>query len=140
MTQRSSSLDPSSLSKVSSFQSLHERPDKGLYPPSVIKRDGSEKLIDNPADFPEPSSFIGKVVEVREPTVRATVIAPDEFTGPIMELCSVSMKFDRLWSGALRVLTVSLDRRLIEELSSRSITSIRHLRVSLWYTRCRCRR
>ena len=38
--------------------------------------------VTNPSEFPD-----GKVSEVREPVVRATVLAPSEFIGAIMELC-----------------------------------------------------
>ena len=36
----------------------------------------------NPSEFPS-----GKVAAVREPVVRATILAPAEFTGAVMELC-----------------------------------------------------
>jgi GTP-binding protein LepA len=38
--------------------------------------------VTNPSEFPD-----GKIAEVREPVVRATVLAPSEFIGAIMELC-----------------------------------------------------
>ena len=38
--------------------------------------------VDNPSEFPE-----GKISEVREPVVNATILTPTEFTGTIMELC-----------------------------------------------------
>jgi len=54
--------------------------------PTVVYRvemdDGSEHIVTNPSEFPE-----GKVKEVYEPVVRATVLAPSEFIGTIMELC-----------------------------------------------------
>jgi GTP-binding protein LepA len=48
----------------------------------VILEDGTEEIVTNPSEFPG-----GKVAEVHEPVVRATVIAPSEFVGAIMELC-----------------------------------------------------
>jgi GTP-binding protein LepA len=48
----------------------------------VIMEDGSEHTVTNPSEFP-----IGKIAEVYEPVVRATVLAPSEFIGAIMELC-----------------------------------------------------
>jgi GTP-binding protein LepA len=48
----------------------------------VIKDDGSEHIVTNPSEFPD-----GKIAEVYEPVVRATVLAPSEFVGTIMELC-----------------------------------------------------
>ena len=38
--------------------------------------------VTNPSEFPE-----GKIAEVREPVVRATILAPSEYIGAIMELC-----------------------------------------------------
>ena len=54
--------------------------------PNVIYRvtmdDGSEHTVTNPSEFPG-----GKINEVFEPVVRATILAPNEFVGTIMELC-----------------------------------------------------
>jgi GTP-binding protein LepA len=44
--------------------------------------DGSQVMVTNPSEFPG-----GKVSEVFEPMVRATVLAPSEYIGAIMELC-----------------------------------------------------
>ncbi|HET7280286.1 MAG TPA: translation elongation factor 4 [Dermatophilaceae bacterium] len=48
----------------------------------VTLEDGKEVHVTNPSEFPQ-----GKVAEVREPIVRATILAPSEFIGAIMELC-----------------------------------------------------
>ncbi|MFV0136059.1 translation elongation factor 4 [Streptomyces sp. HMX87] len=48
----------------------------------VIMEDGTEHTVTNPSEFPE-----GKISEVYEPVVRATLLAPTEFIGSIMELC-----------------------------------------------------
>ncbi|GAA5069901.1 translation elongation factor 4 [Streptomyces similanensis] len=48
----------------------------------VIMEDGAEITVTNPSEFPE-----GKIAEVYEPVVRATILAPTEFIGAIMELC-----------------------------------------------------
>ncbi|MGH3984231.1 MAG: translation elongation factor 4 [Pseudonocardiaceae bacterium] len=48
----------------------------------VVRDDGTEQTVTNPADWPD-----GKAAEVYEPVVRCTVIAPSEFVGTIMELC-----------------------------------------------------
>lgn len=48
----------------------------------VIMEDGTEHTVTNPSEFPE-----GKIDEVFEPVVRATILAPTEFIGAIMELC-----------------------------------------------------
>src|SRR6187401_864503 len=44
--------------------------------------DGTSITVTNPSEFPG-----GKIAEVREPKVRATILAPSEFIGAIMELC-----------------------------------------------------
>ena len=43
---------------------------------------GTEIIVTNPSEFPD-----GKIMKVEEPIVRATVLAPSEFIGAIMELC-----------------------------------------------------
>lgn len=48
----------------------------------VVMEDGSEHTVTNPSEFPE-----GKINDVFEPVVRATILAPSEFIGSIMELC-----------------------------------------------------
>ncbi|GGX26046.1 elongation factor 4 [Streptomyces malachitofuscus] len=48
----------------------------------VVMEDGTEHTVTNPSEFPE-----GKINEVYEPVVRATILAPSEFIGSIMELC-----------------------------------------------------
>jgi GTP-binding protein LepA len=54
--------------------------------PNVVYRvtmeDGSEHVVTNPSEFPT-----GKIAEVREPVVRATILAPSDFVGTVMELC-----------------------------------------------------
>ncbi|MBU7599040.1 translation elongation factor 4 [Streptomyces sp. P38-E01] len=48
----------------------------------VVMEDGEEPIVTNPSEFPT-----GKIAEVYEPVVRATLLAPSEFIGAIMELC-----------------------------------------------------
>ncbi|WP_431780317.1 translation elongation factor 4 [Streptomyces chumphonensis] len=48
----------------------------------VVMEDRTEYTVTNPSEFPT-----GKVDEVHEPVVRATLLAPSEFIGAIMELC-----------------------------------------------------
>ena len=48
----------------------------------VTLDDGSEVRVTNPSEFPT-----GKVAEVREPVVRATILSPSDYVGAIMELC-----------------------------------------------------
>ncbi|WP_328529485.1 translation elongation factor 4 [Nocardioides sp. NBC_00368] len=48
----------------------------------VVMEDGTEHIVTNPSEFPE-----GKINEVREPVVNATILAPSDYIGTIMELC-----------------------------------------------------
>jgi GTP-binding protein LepA len=48
----------------------------------VVKESGEELTVTNPSEFPD-----GNVAQVFEPVVRATVLAPAEYIGTIMELC-----------------------------------------------------
>jgi GTP-binding protein LepA len=49
----------------------------------VVMENREEHVVTNPSEFPSD----GKIAEVWEPTVRATVLAPSEYIGAIMELC-----------------------------------------------------
>jgi GTP-binding protein LepA len=44
--------------------------------------DGTEHIVTNPSEYPD-----GKIAEVHEPVVRATILTPAEFIGTVMELC-----------------------------------------------------
>lgn len=48
----------------------------------VTLEDGTDMEVTNPSEFPE-----GKVDQILEPMVRATILVPSEFIGPVMELC-----------------------------------------------------
>ena len=48
----------------------------------VLMEDGTEVTVTNPSEFP-----VGKIATVFEPVVRATVLAPSEYVGAIMDLC-----------------------------------------------------
>ncbi|MGX6962517.1 translation elongation factor 4 [Vagococcus xieshaowenii] len=54
--------------------------------PSVIyhvtKTDGTELVVDNPAEFPEQ----GVIDHVEEPYVKASIMVPNEYVGAVMEL------------------------------------------------------
>lgn len=49
----------------------------------AIMNDGSTKIIDNPSDLPD----AGEYKEVQEPYVKAEIMVPNDFVGPVMELC-----------------------------------------------------
>jgi GTP-binding protein LepA len=48
----------------------------------VVMEAGTELVVTNPSEFPD-----GKIGQVFEPVVRATVLAPSDYIGTIMELC-----------------------------------------------------
>jgi GTP-binding protein LepA len=48
----------------------------------VVMEDGSEITVTNPSEYPG-----GKIAEVYEPVVRATILSPSDFIGTIMDLC-----------------------------------------------------
>jgi len=48
----------------------------------VVMDDNKTHTVTNPSEFPT-----GKVKEVHEPIVRATVLTPSEYVGSVMELC-----------------------------------------------------
>ncbi len=54
--------------------------------PNVVYRalleDGKEIVVTNPSEYPN-----GKIAEVYEPVVRATVLTPTDYVGAVMELC-----------------------------------------------------
>lgn len=49
----------------------------------VIMTDGTEIKVDNPSNMPDPQ----KIARVEEPYVKATMMAPNDYVGAIMELC-----------------------------------------------------
>jgi GTP-binding protein LepA len=50
----------------------------------VVTRDGTVSEIENPSKLPDPST----IEEIREPIIRATIIMPQEYVGPVMTLCN----------------------------------------------------
>lgn len=50
----------------------------------VQMEDGTLHTVTNPSEYPE-----GKIAEVREPVVKATILAPSDYIGTIMELCQL---------------------------------------------------
>ncbi|AEJ61458.1 GTP-binding protein lepA [Spirochaeta thermophila DSM 6578] len=49
----------------------------------VRLRNGEVVTIETPDEYPDPS----RIEEVEEPYIKATIITPDEYVGPIMKLC-----------------------------------------------------
>jgi GTP-binding protein LepA len=48
----------------------------------VVRDDGAELTVTNPSEYPN-----GRVAEVYEPIVKATVLTPNDYVGAVMELC-----------------------------------------------------
>ncbi|HKJ12006.1 MAG TPA: translation elongation factor 4 [Ornithinimicrobium sp.] len=48
----------------------------------VTMEDGTKVDVTNPSEFPS-----GRIAEVTEPVVRATILTPSEYIGAVMELC-----------------------------------------------------
>ena len=57
--------------------------------PSVVykinMRDSSVVDLHNPTDMPDPV----KIDSIKEPWIKATIIVPDDFLGPVLELCTL---------------------------------------------------
>jgi len=51
----------------------------------VLLRDGSEVVVNNPSNFPEPAD----IQQCQEPMVDARIIIPNEYTSAMMKLCTV---------------------------------------------------
>ncbi|NQT68244.1 MAG: elongation factor 4 [Desulfobacteraceae bacterium] len=49
----------------------------------LIMNDGSTLIIDNPSLYPDPT----KIQTTMEPFIRASIIIPDRYMGPVMKLC-----------------------------------------------------
>ncbi|MDR0989959.1 MAG: translation elongation factor 4, partial [Propionibacteriaceae bacterium] len=48
----------------------------------VVMEDGTEHIVTNPSEYPT-----GKIAQVYEPIVKASILSPAEFIGTLMELC-----------------------------------------------------
>jgi GTP-binding protein LepA len=48
----------------------------------VVMEGGAEHVVTNPSEYPT-----GKIAEVHEPVVKATLLTPSDYIGPLMELC-----------------------------------------------------
>jgi len=50
---------------------------------TVIVKDGQAVDVDNPSHWPDPST----INSVSEPFIKASILTPEEYVGPVMELC-----------------------------------------------------
>jgi translation elongation factor EF-4 len=58
-------------------------------PYKVVYRNGEEKIVRNPSEFPSTDEISTKVQNLLEPMVSATMIFPEEYMGQMMDLCGV---------------------------------------------------
>ena len=69
----------------------------------ITLKDGSELEVDNPAYWPDPST----VDSITEPYIKAAILTPEEYVGPVMELCrehrSESQTMNYLSAGRVEV-------------------------------------
>ncbi|KAI9845197.1 MAG: Translation factor guf1 mitochondrial [Thelocarpon superellum] len=59
-------------------------------PFKVLWRDGTESIIQNPANFPDADSSHMRVTELQEPYVLVTIALPEEYLGKVIELCEAN--------------------------------------------------
>ena len=68
-------------------------------------RDGAELEVDNPSYWPDPTS----IETVTEPYIKASILTPEEYVGPVMELCrehrSESQTMNYLSVGRIEVIS-----------------------------------
>lgn len=77
----SSSLDVYSLNPTRQLTALTS------YRLTVIDRNGTETIVANPTDFPDIINHT-KIAAVEEPMVICTILVPEDYIGPMMELCT----------------------------------------------------
>lgn len=62
-----------------------------ITPPSVpfkiVRKDGTEKVMTNPNDFPDGSLLHHQIVDLQEPYITATITMPEEYLGKVIEMC-----------------------------------------------------
>ncbi|MFC1828075.1 translation elongation factor 4 [Thermodesulfobacteriota bacterium] len=79
-----------------------------LTAPSVqykfIMKNGTTFIIDNPAQYPDPLT----IERTMEPFIRASIIVPDRYMGPVMNLClarrGISVNYQYLTSNRLEMI------------------------------------
>jgi GTP-binding protein LepA len=78
--------------------------------PSVVYRifltDGSKMEMHNPADMPE----VTKIERIEEPWIKATILVPDEYLGPVLQLCTErrGVQIDLTYAGNRAMLVYRL--------------------------------
>ena len=78
--------------------------------PSVVyrlnMRDGSQQTLHNPADMPDVMS----ILSIEEPWIKATILTPDDYLGPILQLCQDrrGIQTDLTYAGPRAMLSYDL--------------------------------
>ena len=126
--RRSASASAAASSACCTWRSSRERLEREFNldlistPPNVVyhvvMEDGKDVHVTNPSEFPD-----GKIREVSEPIVRATILAPSEFIGTIMELCQRSAAACAAWTTSPRTASSCATRCRSPRSSSTSSTS-----------------
>jgi GTP-binding protein LepA len=72
----------------------------------VLTKNGEVLVIDNPVKLPQPS----QTQEIREPIIRATILVPQNYVGPVIGLCveKRGIQKDMRYTGAQVMLTYEL--------------------------------
>jgi GTP-binding protein LepA len=72
----------------------------------VKLRDGSVIEIDNPSKLPD----LSRIEEIREPMIRATILMPQEYVGPVITLCTQKRgtQVNMLYVGRQVILTYDM--------------------------------
>ncbi|KAI0807892.1 GTP-binding protein lepa [Fomes fomentarius] len=68
-------------------------------PYQIVRRNGSTALVSNPTDFPDPVDLAsgGRIKEVLEPIVKASIIVPERYFSAMMDLCFEHRGTDLDW-------------------------------------------
>lgn len=56
-------------------------------PYKLVLKDGSERIVSNPADFPGGDQRLHKIDQLMEPFVTAIMTIPEDYIGAVMSLC-----------------------------------------------------
>lgn len=56
-------------------------------PYKIVEKDGTERIVTNPDDFPQMTSGAMGVKDLQEPFVEATIHTPPEYVGQVVQLC-----------------------------------------------------
>ncbi len=72
----------------------------------ILLRDGTVQEIENPSKLPD----LSRVEEIREPVIKATILMPQEYVGPVLTLCTEKrgVQKNMLYMGRQVMLTYEL--------------------------------